>query len=50
MGFPEFHELVNYEKKQKILACTVFVVGFVLWCLFLNPLTEPTLFHHDLHL
>ncbi|GJQ79269.1 hypothetical protein Trydic_g5512 [Trypoxylus dichotomus] len=50
MGFPEFHELMNYGKKQQIIASLMFVTGFVLWCFLLNPLTEPVLFHNHLHL
>nr|CAI5829349.1 unnamed protein product [Callosobruchus analis] len=47
MGFPEVMEIATYKRDKKIIVTSLFVIGFVAWCLLLKPLTEPSWYHHD---
>ncbi|XP_050301333.1 CAAX prenyl protease 2 [Anthonomus grandis grandis] len=46
MGFPDFLEVASYERGKKLVISTLFVLGLVLWCFLLKPLTDPTWYHH----
>ncbi|XP_075221442.1 ras converting CAAX endopeptidase Sras [Lycorma delicatula] len=41
MGFPDFSEVINMQEPQRTLTMCVCVIGLVLWCLLLEPLTNP---------
>lgn len=47
MGFPDIMEVTTYKKSKKIVICSIFVVGFVIWCYLLKPLTEPTWYYNN---
>ncbi|VEN58815.1 unnamed protein product [Callosobruchus maculatus] len=47
MGFPEVMEIATYKRNKKIIVTSLFIIGFVAWCLLLKPLTEPSWYHHD---
>ncbi|KAL1514227.1 hypothetical protein ABEB36_003516 [Hypothenemus hampei] len=42
MGFPDVVEVTTYSNDKKMVICGLFVLGFIAWCLLLNPLTEPS--------
>ncbi|GLH07734.1 CAAX prenyl protease 2 [Gryllus bimaculatus] len=48
MGFPDFGELLTYQKPQRILLMSLFVVGLLSWCLLLTPLTTPSIYSNQL--
>ncbi|XP_044265381.1 CAAX prenyl protease 2 isoform X1 [Tribolium madens] len=48
MGFPDLVEVTTYKREKKIIITCLFFVGFGLWCLLLNPLTEPTWYYNNL--
>ncbi|XP_018563858.1 CAAX prenyl protease 2 isoform X1 [Anoplophora glabripennis] len=46
MGFPEIMEIRNYKKNKKVVVSSLFLIGFLSWCILLNPLTEPSWYHN----
>lgn len=47
MGFPDLLEVTTYKTDKKVVISLLFLVGFVLWCLLLNPLTEPNWYYNE---
>ncbi|GLV40539.1 severas [Carabus blaptoides fortunei] len=48
MGFPDFTELRAYQGIKRTFIASLFVLGLVLWCLLLNPLTDPRWYANEL--
>lgn len=48
MGFPDFTELGAYQGVKRTFIASLFVLGLVLWCFLLNPLTDPSWFANEL--
>lgn len=49
MGFPDFREVFAHKKPTKFYVMGSFVLGLVLWCYLLYPLTSPWLYGNDLY-
>ncbi|XP_054264722.1 CAAX prenyl protease 2 [Macrosteles quadrilineatus] len=47
MGFPDLSELYTYQEPQRSVIMALCVVGLVLWCLLLDPLTTPSWYSND---
>ena len=44
MGFPDFGEIVRRQGGQRLLLALTFIIGLVIWCKLLWPLTNPYLY------
>jgi prenyl protein peptidase len=42
MGFPDLSEVQMHKEPQRSVLMATCVVGLVLWCLLLDPLTTPS--------
>ncbi|XP_004924603.1 CAAX prenyl protease 2 isoform X2 [Bombyx mandarina] len=49
MGFPNFGEIPQFQPLQRILIICNFIIGFILWCLLLTPLTTPGIYDNRLY-
>lgn len=47
MGFPDLLEVTTYKTDKKVVISLLFLAGFILWCLLLNPLTEPHWYYNE---
>lgn len=50
MGFPDFNEVLTCRNPRKMVLIGLFVLGVVLWCLLLPPLTSHSLYSNELYL
>lgn len=48
MGFPNFEEVFAHQAPTRYFVAGAFVLGLLLWCLLLFPLTSPDLYSNDL--
>ncbi|KAL1110204.1 hypothetical protein AAG570_008281 [Ranatra chinensis] len=48
MGFPQFVELYGYSEPKRTIIVVLCLVGFVLWCVLLSPLTTPSWYKNHL--
>ncbi|XP_046996541.1 CAAX prenyl protease 2 isoform X1 [Schistocerca americana] len=48
MGFPDFAELMTYKDQNRIVLMSLFVLGLVLWCVLLTPVTNPHWYSNNL--
>ncbi|XP_060522718.1 CAAX prenyl protease 2 isoform X2 [Cylas formicarius] len=44
MGFPDVLEVATYPRTKKVIVSALFVSGFAVWYLLLEPLTTPDLY------
>ncbi|XP_047994178.1 CAAX prenyl protease 2 [Leguminivora glycinivorella] len=49
MGFPNFGEISQFPPLQRITIMFNFLLGFVLWCYLLTPLTSPDIYDNRLY-
>ncbi|CAG4954234.1 unnamed protein product [Parnassius apollo] len=49
MGFPDFLEIRYYPSMERLAIISNFVLGFILWCCLLTPMTNPYIFDNRLH-
>lgn len=47
MGFPDFSEVIGMQEPQRTLTMCMCVLGLILWCLLLEPLTNPHWYEND---
>ncbi|KAJ3650126.1 hypothetical protein Zmor_021834 [Zophobas morio] len=47
MGFPDLVEVNTYKGAKKMVIVFLFIIGFVLWCFLLNPLTKPDWYYNN---
>lgn len=49
MGFPDFSEIWEFPPLQRVVIACCFILGLVLWCLLLVPMTSPVIYDNRLH-
>jgi len=49
MGFPDFAEVLRYEKRERALISVVFVLGALAFYMSLDPLTNPELYSNTVY-
>lgn len=49
MGFPNFGEVFQYPALQRVVIIFNFILGFAIWCLILEPLTDPQIYNNILY-
>ncbi|KAI0237480.1 CAAX prenyl protease 2 [Lamellibrachia satsuma] len=49
MGFPNFHEVMAYTNPKRSCVIVMFLIGLLLWCYLLYPLTEPSFYGNKLY-
>ncbi|KAM3960471.1 ras converting CAAX endopeptidase Sras [Aphomia sociella] len=49
MGFPNFGAVTQYPPLQRVLIIFCFLLGFVLWCVMLVPITSPHIYDNRLY-
>lgn len=48
MGFPAIGDIATYKGWKKKIVISSFLIGFISWCFLIEPLTEPSWYHHHL--
>ncbi|XP_037963093.2 CAAX prenyl protease 2 [Plutella xylostella] len=49
MGFPNFSEVSQHKPAHQAVIIAAFLAGLLLWCLLLNPLTDPALYDNQIY-
>lgn len=48
MGVPDVQELLTYKGIKRLFIFTLFIVGIIIWCYLLYPLTEPNWYYNNM--
>lgn len=47
MGFPDIAEPLQYKGVKRCLLISSFILGLILWCSLLIPMTEPSIYYNN---